>query len=60
MLELKKELPARSAAKILTMLIIAGKVEEGSLHVRTVNRILYQYGYTNKSLSNNSRIYVKH
>jgi putative transposase len=42
------------------MLIIAGKVEEGSLHIRTVNRILYQYGYTNKSLSKNSRIYVKH
>lgn len=59
-LELKKELPTRSAAKILTMLIIAGKVEEGSLHIRTVNRILYQYGYTNKSLSKNSRIYVKH
>lgn len=59
-LELKKELPARSAAKILTMLIIAGKIDEGILHLRTVNRILNQYGYTNESLSKSRRLYVKH
>jgi putative transposase len=59
-LELKKELPIRSAAKILTMLIIAGKVDEGTLHLRTVNRILNQYGYNNESFSISRRLYVKH
>jgi len=59
-LDLKKELPTRSAAKIIAMLTIAGIIKDDSLHVRTVNRILNQYGYTNKSLSKNSRIYIKH
>lgn len=59
-LELKKELPARSAAKIITMLTLAGKIEEDSLTPRTVNRILNQYGYTRQVLSRASRAYIKH
>jgi len=59
-LELKKELPSRSAAKIITMLTLAGKLEENSLHVRTVNRILNQYGYTRDSLTKDKRLYIKH
>lgn len=59
-LELKKELPIRSSAKILTMMIIAGKIEEGLLHIRTVNRILNQYGYNNESLQKSRRIYARH
>lgn len=57
---LKKELPMRSADKIITLLVIAGKIEEGSIHVRTVNRILNQYGYTRESLSKDNRLYIKH
>jgi len=60
LLELKKELPTRSACKIITMLVLARKVEEGTLHVRTVNRILNTYGYTRESLSADTRVYVKH
>lgn len=60
LLELKKELPSRSACKIITMLVLARKVDEGTLHVRTVNRILNTYGYTRKSLSADTRVYVKH
>ncbi|MDQ2087946.1 DDE-type integrase/transposase/recombinase [Herbivorax sp. ANBcel31] len=59
-LNLKKELPRRSAPKIMTMLILAGKLEDDSIHVRTVNRILNQYGYTRESLSKDKRVYVKH
>ncbi|MDP8219624.1 MAG: DDE-type integrase/transposase/recombinase [Candidatus Theseobacter exili] len=59
-LALKKELPLRSAAKIIIMLTLANRIEENALHIRTVNRILYQYGYTRESLLKNKRIYVKH
>lgn len=59
-LSLKKELPTRSAAKITIMLTLAGRMEENSIHLRTVNRILNQYGYTRESLSKDNRIYVKH
>lgn len=59
-LSLKEELPTRSAAKIIIMLILAGRVEEGSIHLRTVNRILNQYGYTRQSLSKTNRVFVKH
>lgn len=59
-LALKKELPTRSAAKIVIMLTIAGRMEEGSIHLRTVNRILNQYGYTRQSLSKDNRVYLKH
>jgi len=59
-LALKKELPKRSAAKIITMLTLAGRIEENSIHVRTVNRILTQYGYTRESLSKDNRIYIRH
>lgn len=59
-LSLKKELPTRSAAKIVIMLTLAGRMEEGSIHLRTVNRILNQYGYTRESLSKDNRVYVKH
>lgn len=59
-LELKKELPTRSAAKILTMLTLTGRIEKNSVSVRTINRILYQYGYTNESLSVDKRLYIKH
>jgi len=51
LLELKKELPSRSACKIITMLVLARKVDEGTLHVRTVNRILNTYGYTRRGAS---------
>lgn len=59
-LALKKELPTRSAAKIIIMLTLAGKLEENAVHVRTVNRILNTYGYTNETLSKDNRLYVKH
>jgi putative transposase len=59
-LALKKELPSRSAAKILVMLILAKRIEENYLHIRTVNRILYQYGYTRENLSKESRVHIKH
>jgi putative transposase len=59
-LSLKKELPSRSAAKIMVMLTLAKRIEEGSLNVRTINRILNQYGYTRESLSKESRVHIKH
>lgn len=59
-LALKKELPRRSAVKIITMLTLAGRMEEGSVHLRTANRILNQYGYTRESLSKETRVYLKH
>lgn len=59
-LSLKKELPTRSAAKIIIMLSLAGRLEEDSIHVRTVNRILNQYGYTRDSLSKDARLHIKH
>jgi putative transposase len=59
-LNLKEELPCRSAQKIIAMLEIVKKVDKGFLNVRTVNRILYFYGYTRKNLSKDTRVYVKH
>lgn len=59
-LELKEELPSRSAQKIVTMLELAAKVEKDALNIRTVNRILKHYGYTKKELKNSSRVYTKH
>lgn len=59
-LALKKELPTRSAAKILIMLTLAKRVEEYTLNIRTINRILNQYGYTRESLSKDSRVHIKH
>lgn len=59
-LSLKKELPTRSAAKIITMLTLAGRIEDDAVQVRTVNRILNQYGYTRESLSKDNRVYIKH
>lgn len=59
-LALKKELPSRSAAKILIMLTFAKRIEEDSLNIRTINRILNQYGYTRESLSKDSRVHIKH
>jgi len=59
-LALKKELPSRSAAKILIMLTLAKRIEEDSLNIRTINRILNQYGYTRESLSKDSRVHIKH
>ena len=59
-IDLKKELPTRSAAKIMIMLILAGKLEENAIHIRTVNRILNQYGYTKGSLSIEARAHIKH
>lgn len=58
-LSLKKEDPARSAAKIITMLELAKEVPENVLKVRTVNRILHQYGYTRENLSKDTRVYRK-
>lgn len=59
-LELKKELPSRSAHKIITMLELAKIIPESSLKERTVNRILYQYGFTRKLLSKDTKVYKKH
>lgn len=59
-LNLKEELPCRSAQKIVAMLEIVKKVDKGFLNVRTVNRILYYYGYTRENLSKDTRVYVKH
>ena len=59
-LNLKEELPTRSAQKIITMLELAGKVEMDTLKVRTVNRILNHYGYTTKALKKKNRVYKKH
>jgi putative transposase len=59
-LNLKEELPCRSAQKIVAMLEIVKKVDKGFLNVRTVNRILYFYGYTRENLSKDTRVYVKH
>jgi transposase InsO family protein len=59
-LSLKKELPTRSAAKIVTMLELARRIPEESVHIRTANRILNQYGYTRETLSKDRRLYIKH
>lgn len=59
-LELKEELPTRSAAKIITMLELAKRVEKDVLQVRTVNRILKHYGYTTQVLKKKNRVYLKH
>ena len=42
------------------MLILAKRIEEGSLSLRTINRILNQYGYTRESLAKDNRVYIKH
>ena len=60
LLNLKEELPSRSAQKIIAMLEIVKKVDKGFLNVRTVNRILYFYGYTRERLSKDTRVYIKH
>lgn len=59
-LELKEELPSRSAYKIITLLELSNKVKKGTLKIRTVNRILKDYDYTSKILQNKTRVYVKH
>jgi len=59
-LNLKEELPTRSARKIVTMLELSKKIEKDSLHLRTVNRILKNYGYTTKQLKKKNRVYKKH
>jgi len=52
--------PERSAAKIITMLELARRIPEESVHIRTANRILNQYGYTRETLSKDRRLYIKH
>ena len=59
-LELKQELPTRSSEKIISMLTLSKKVSSGSLHPRTVTRVLNTYGYTKGFLTKNSRVYTKH
>lgn len=59
-LNLKEESPTRSAQKIITMLELSKKIEKDSLHPRTVNRILKNYGYTTKQLKKKNRVYEKH
>jgi transposase InsO family protein len=59
-LNLKEELPSRSAQKIITMLELSKKIEADSLHRRTVNRILKNYGYTTKQLKKKNRVFKKH
>ena len=59
-LELKAELPTRSAAKIIVMLSLSGKIKEGDVSVRTISRILNQKGYTRESLAKQSRVHIKH
>ena len=58
-ISLKKELPTRSARKIITLLEISNLIEDNYLHPRTVNRILKQYGYTTQALKSKSRVYKK-
>ena len=58
-ISLKKELPTRSAHKIITLLEINNLIEDDYLHPRTVNRILKQYGYTTQALKSKSRVYKK-
>ena len=59
-LSLKKELPTRSAAKIITMLELAERIPEDLIQTRTANRILQQYGYTRESLTKDKRLYIRH
>lgn len=59
-LNLKEELPTRSAQKIVIMLELAKKIDKDFLKVRTINRILSFYGYTRESLSKDTRVYIKH
>ena len=59
-LNLKEELPTRAAAKIISKLELAGRIDENSLHVSTVNRILKHYGYTKKELQKKTRVYIKY
>ena len=59
-LELKEELPSRTARKLITLLELSKIVERYTLNERTVNRILKHYGYTYKELKNSSRVYKKH
>jgi putative transposase len=59
-LSLKKELPSRSADKIIVHLELAKQIEKGFITTRSVNRILNQYGYTREILSQASRVYIKH
>ena len=56
---LKKELPTRSANKIITLLELNNLVEKDYLHPRTVNRILKEKGYTTQSLRNSNRTHKK-
>jgi len=58
-ISLKKELPKRSARKIITLLEINNLIEDDYLHPRTVNRILKQYGYTTQALKSKSRVHKK-
>ena len=56
---LKEELPTRSAQKIITLMELNKMIEKDSLHPRTVNRILKNYGYTTKALRSKNRVYKK-
>jgi len=42
------------------MLELARRIPEDSIHIRTANRILNQYGYTRETLSKDRRLYIKH
>jgi hypothetical protein len=58
-ISLKKELPTRSAQKIITLMELSKKIDKDSLHPRTVNRVLKHYDYTTADLMNSKRVYKK-
>lgn len=56
---LKKELPIRSARKIILLLELSNKVQKGILKERTVSRFLHENGYTKKVITASKKLYKK-
>jgi putative transposase len=56
---LKKELPIRSARKIIQLLELSNKVQKDTLKERTVSRLLKNNGYTKKAITASKKLYKK-
>jgi putative transposase len=56
---LKKELPIRSARKVILLLELSNKVQKGILKERTVSRLLKDNGYTKKAITASKKLYKK-
>ena len=56
---LKKELPVRSARKIILLLELSNKVQKDILKERTVSRFLHENGYTKKVITASKKLYKK-